>query len=108
MLAMQYVGSAVIMAAVAALIDEEEEDNRRRRKHRFWIYLIIAQRRGRGQFGILYNDLRAYEDKFFNYTPMSIRSFDELLAFLSSHLERQNTSFRRSILAVERLIITLR
>ncbi|XP_073474086.1 uncharacterized protein [Aquarana catesbeiana] len=39
---------------------------------------------------------------------MSVRSFDELLALLSSHLERQNTSFRRSIPAVERLIITLR
>ncbi|PIO06843.1 hypothetical protein AB205_0077380 [Aquarana catesbeiana] len=35
-------------------------------------------------------------------------SFDELLALLSSHLERQNTSFRRSIPAVERLIITLK
>ncbi|PIN97952.1 hypothetical protein AB205_0155820, partial [Aquarana catesbeiana] len=106
MLAMQYVGSAVIMAAVAALIDEEEEDNRRRR-HRFWIHPIIAQREGRGQFGVLYNDVRAHEDKFFNYTRMSIRSFDELLALLSSHLEQQNTSFRRSIPAIERLIITL-
>ncbi|PIO15785.1 hypothetical protein AB205_0045060, partial [Aquarana catesbeiana] len=107
MLAMQYVGSAVIMVAVAALIDEEEEDNQRRRRHRFWIHPVIAQREGRGQFGVLYNDLRAHEDKFFNYTQMSIRSFDELLALLSSHLERQNTSFRRSIPAVERLIITL-
>ncbi|PIO32461.1 hypothetical protein AB205_0197140, partial [Aquarana catesbeiana] len=107
MLAMQYVGSAVILAAIAAFIDKEEEDNRRRRRHRFWIHPIIAQREVRGQFGVLYNDLRAHEDKFFNYTRMSIRSFDELLALLSSHLERQNTSFRRSIPAVERLIITL-
>ncbi|PIO22830.1 hypothetical protein AB205_0168120, partial [Aquarana catesbeiana] len=107
MLAMQYVGSAVILAAVAALIDEEEEDNWRRRRHRFWIHPIVAQREVRGQFGALYNDLHAHEDKFFNYTRMSIRSFDELLALLSSHLERQNTSFRRSIPAVERLIITL-
>ncbi|PIO27983.1 hypothetical protein AB205_0187480, partial [Aquarana catesbeiana] len=107
MLAMQYVRSAVILAAVAAYLDEEEEDNQRRRKHRFWIHPIIAQREVRGQFGVLYNDLRAHEDKFFNYTRMSIRSFDELLALLSSHLERQNTSFRRSIPAVERLIITL-
>ncbi|PIO33409.1 hypothetical protein AB205_0088680, partial [Aquarana catesbeiana] len=106
MLAMQYVGSAV-MAAVAALIDEEEGDNQRRRRHRFWIHPIIAQREGRGQFGVLYNDLHAHEDKFFNYTRMSIKSFDELLALLSSHLERQNTSFRRSIPAVERLIVTL-
>ncbi|PIO10774.1 hypothetical protein AB205_0058840, partial [Aquarana catesbeiana] len=107
MMAMQYVGSAVILAAVAAFIDEEEEDNRRRRRHRFWIHPIIAHREVRGQFGVLYNDLRAHDDKFFNYTRMSIRSFDELLALLSSHLERQNTSFRRSIPAVERLIITL-
>ncbi|PIO23409.1 hypothetical protein AB205_0189670, partial [Aquarana catesbeiana] len=95
------------MAAVAALIDEEAEDNRRRRRHRFWIHPVITQREGRGQFWVLYNDLCAHEKKFFNYTRMSIRSFDELLALLSSHLERQNTSFRRSIPAVERLIITL-
>ncbi|PIO28635.1 hypothetical protein AB205_0073260, partial [Aquarana catesbeiana] len=107
MLAMQYVGSAVIMAAVAALIDEEEVDNRRRRRHRFWIHPIITQSEGRGQFWVLNNDLGAHEEKFFNYTQMSIRSFDDLLALLSSHLERQNNSFRRSIPAVERLIITL-
>ncbi|PIO05262.1 hypothetical protein AB205_0182750, partial [Aquarana catesbeiana] len=42
-----------------------------------------------------------------NSSTHTIRSFDKLLALLSSHLERQNTSFRRSIPAVERLIITL-
>lgn len=73
MLSMQYVGSAVIMAAVAALIDEEEEDNRRRRRHRFWVHPIITQREERGQFWTLYEDLRAHEDKFFNYTRMSIK-----------------------------------
>ncbi|XP_077307128.1 uncharacterized protein LOC143926991 [Lithobates pipiens] len=103
MLAMQYVGSAVIMAA---LIDEEEEDKQRRR-HRFWIHPVIAQREGRGQFWVPYNDLHAHEDKFFNYTQMSIRSFDELLALLFSVLDRQNTHFRKSILDFERLI-TLR
>ncbi|PIO27718.1 hypothetical protein AB205_0071170, partial [Aquarana catesbeiana] len=95
------------MVAVAALINEKEEANRRSRRHRFWIHPVITQRERRGQFWVLYNDFRAHEDKFFNYTRMSIRSFDELLALLSSHLEQQNTSFRRSIQAVDRLIITL-
>ncbi|PIN98044.1 hypothetical protein AB205_0157060 [Aquarana catesbeiana] len=85
MLAMQYVGSAVIMAAVAALIDEEEEENRSRRRHRFWIHPVIAQREGRSQFWVIYNDLRAHEDKLFNYTQISIGRFDALLALLSSH-----------------------
>ncbi|PIO13041.1 hypothetical protein AB205_0216580 [Aquarana catesbeiana] len=81
---------------------------RMRRRRRYWIHPIIANRDNRGQFWAMYENLCVFEDKFFNYTRMLIASFDELLCLVYIHLERQNTSYRRSISPTERLIITLR
>ena len=61
-----------VVAATAAILLEVERRRRRSRRRRYWVHPIIANRDERGQFIILYEDLRGHEDKFFNYTRMSI------------------------------------
>ncbi|PIO23178.1 hypothetical protein AB205_0203050, partial [Aquarana catesbeiana] len=75
---------------------------------RYWVHPIVQNREERGQFRILYNDLRQHEEKFFNYSRMSVNSFDELLRLLGTRLENQNTTFRNSVEPAERLLVTLR
>ncbi|PIO35509.1 hypothetical protein AB205_0091080 [Aquarana catesbeiana] len=45
-----------------------------RRRRRYWIHPIIVNRDTRGQFWAMFQNLRGYDDKFFNYTRMSIAS----------------------------------
>ncbi|XP_040278166.1 uncharacterized protein LOC120993762 [Bufo bufo] len=96
------------VAALVAAIDLERLRRRRDSRRRFWVHPVIANRQERGQFWALYANLRGHEDKFFDYTRMSIHSFDELLVLLSPHLQRQDTFMRDCIPPVERLVITLR
>ncbi|CAH1964553.1 unnamed protein product [Acanthoscelides obtectus] len=56
----------------------------------------------------LYGDLRKYPEKFFNYTRISIASFDELLNLCRNDLTKQDTIFRKSISAEEKLFVSLR
>ena len=68
---------------------------------------MIEQRAFAGEFVMLYNTLRAYETKFFNYFRMSTRTFDELLAKTQDKLV--HCSLRRvPIPPIERLMVTLR
>ncbi|PIO35237.1 hypothetical protein AB205_0055390, partial [Aquarana catesbeiana] len=75
---------------------------------RYWVHPIIQNKEERGQFRILYNDLRQHKEKFFNYSRMSVNSFNELLRLLGTRLEYQNTTFRNSVEPAERLLVTLR
>lgn len=63
---------AVATVTPAVLLEEEAEEEQRR-KHRFWVHPVIANREQRGQFYSIYNELRAHEDKFMDYTRMSIK-----------------------------------
>jgi len=67
-----------------------------------------TDRSTKGLFNLFYNDLRKYEDKFFNYLRMSIKSFDELLELLQQDLTGQQTNMRECISPVEKLAVTLR
>ena len=65
---------ALFMAAATAsqyLINERQR--KRKRQRRFWIHPVIADREERGQFWVMYQDLRDHEDKFLDYTRMSIK-----------------------------------
>ncbi|XP_040187323.1 protein ALP1-like [Rana temporaria] len=100
---------ACMMAAVTATSYMLYQGQRRRKRaRRYWIHPVIAGREETGQFWVLYKDLREHEEKFLDYTRMSMKSFDELLELLSGRLQRMDTYFRNSIPPVERLIITLR
>ncbi|XP_040194667.1 protein ALP1-like [Rana temporaria] len=100
--------ACMLAAATATSYMLYQGQRRRKRARRYWIHPVIAGREETGQFWVLYNDLREHEEKFLDYTRMSIKSFDELLELLSGRLQRMDTFFRNSIPPVERLIITLR
>ncbi|KAL4090147.1 hypothetical protein QTP88_025046 [Uroleucon formosanum] len=81
---------------------------RRRQKNRkFWVHPLLSDRSTKGLFNLFYNDLRKYEDKFFNYLRMSVNSFDELMEQLREDLTGQQTNMRECISPVEKLVVTL-
>ncbi|XP_040203443.1 protein ANTAGONIST OF LIKE HETEROCHROMATIN PROTEIN 1-like [Rana temporaria] len=79
-----------------------------RPQRRFWVHPIHQMHSERGQFVLLYRELREHPDKFRNYTRMSISTFDFLLDLLTPFLSRQDTNCRDAISPCERLLITLR
>ena len=69
---------------------------------------ITASRLTHGQFYMIMSDLRADDDKFFDYFRMTQESFNELLAIIGPHIRKDSTHLRKSIPAEERLAMTLR
>ena len=49
----------------------------------------------KGEYKVLYPDLRLYEDRFFMMYHMSIDKFDKLLQMVTSLIEKQNTKYRK-------------
>jgi hypothetical protein len=64
---------------------------------------------GRGLSSLVFEEL-AVEDKknFKNFTRMSTRTFDDLLAKVGPKICRQNTTFRECISPRTRILLTLR
>lgn len=81
---------------------------KRKRVRRMWVHPLLEKREDLGAFYLLFDELRQYETKFFNYFRMSISSFDEMHAQLKDCLQRQNTKMRNCIQPVEMIAITLR
>lgn len=81
---------------------------KRRKCHRLWVHPITERREEVGTFNTLFGELRADENKFYNYFRMSITSFDELHVRLKNVLQRENTKMRNCIQPVEMLAVTLR
>ena len=61
----------------------------------------------KGEFFVLYPDLRRFEDTFFNWFRMSVQKFDYLLKMIKRRIQKQNTNWREAISAEEQLVITL-
>lgn len=80
---------------------------RRRRNRLFWVH-PITERKNESQFKLLYDSLRKYDDKFFDFFRMNKNTFDYILSHLKSSLQREDTNMRKSIQPEERLAITLR
>ena len=83
-----------------------KKKKRQRRIH--WMHPLNLQRDTHGTFVILFEDLKADEEKFFNYFRMSPSTFDELLLRLHDKLLKENTAFRDSISPAQRLAVTIR
>ena len=85
---------------------------RKRRKRvenrKCWVSDINSKRLTLGAFHTLFFELRADDNKFFNYFRMSVTSFDELDAKLSPRLQRRNTDMRDCISPKEMLAVTIR
>ncbi|CAH1972426.1 unnamed protein product [Acanthoscelides obtectus] len=80
----------------------------KRKRKQWWIHPYLADRTKKGQFINIYEGLRRYPDKFFNYVRMSMRSFDELLTLCRYDLLKQDTILRKSVSPEEKLFVTLR
>ena len=72
-----------------------------------WVHPINNLRFEKGEYFILYPDLRKFEDKFFNWYRMSMKKFDYLLKLIQRRIFRWNTNYRESVSTEEQLIITL-
>ncbi|XP_040178942.1 putative nuclease HARBI1 [Rana temporaria] len=78
------------------------------RGRRYWAHPMLLKRPSEGFFALQYADLRRYPPKFFNFTRMTITTFDYLLEKLHPRLYRTNTDMRLAVPPEERLLITLR
>ncbi|CAH1974178.1 unnamed protein product [Acanthoscelides obtectus] len=71
---------------------------------------IVRQRKRLGEFSTLYETLRSDENKFYEYTRMSVPTFDYILEKIDARLKLTATNFHisDSITSAEKLIVTLR
>lgn len=81
---------------------------KKKKPKKLWVHPFVSDRFRSGVFSRLYEDLRKYPPKFFNYVRMSVSSFDELLSLCRNELTKQDTILRKSIRAEEKLFVTLR
>lgn len=65
-------------------------------------------RQSQGQFYTLITCLRIDEEKLFSYFRMSSSSFHELVAVVRDNVAKQDTRLKLSVLAKERLAVTLK
>ena len=73
-----------------------------------WVHPFCHDACTKGEFFLMYPDLRKYLAKFFRTYRMSIRQFDNLLHLLTPVISKQINNYCKSISAEERLVITLR
>ena len=79
----------------------------RNRVRTMWVHPINENREENGEFFNLYQDLRKYDDKFFQWYRMSIQQFDHVCQIVSPHIQKQYTKFRDPICAEEQFVITI-
>ena len=107
-----------MMMDEASLLEDEEEllllllmlqkRQRKPRKRRFWIRNIFLQRKTRGTFRTLFQELLQDKELFFRYHRMTPSRFEHLLSLVEEKITKEKTNFRDPICAEERLSITLR
>jgi len=65
----------------------------------YWMNSINNNFKVGNSFEIVFNNLKSYPNRFFNYYRMSISSFGELLEKVGQYISKQNTTFLNSISA---------
>ncbi|XP_050344593.1 uncharacterized protein LOC126769718 [Nymphalis io] len=81
---------------------------KKKQRKRYWVHPYLQTRDETKHFEIFFGELKNYEDKFFRYTRMSLKSFEELLSILRTCITKQDTQFRNSIKPELKLTIVLR
>ena len=84
----------------------QNKESSTQKRHR--VHPIVSTRFLKGQFYILYEDLRNCRGKYFTYFRMSIESFDKLLLLVGPRVTYENTRLRLSVPPQERLTVKLR
>ena len=72
-----------------------------------WVHPFCHEAATKGEFFLMYPDLRKYPAKFFLTYRMSIQQFDNLLHLLRPVIKKKINNYCESISAEEWLIITL-
>ncbi len=75
---------------------------------RVWVSHTIRRRTQLGEFHRLVQELRMDDGRFQRYFRLTRAQFDDLLGRIGARISRQDTNYRRSISAAERLSICLR
>ena len=73
-----------------------------------WVHPFCWEATAKGEFFLMYPDLRKYPAKFFRTYRMTVCQFDNLLHLLTPVISKQINNYRKSISAEEWLVITLR
>ena len=84
------------------------QERKKAKRRRVWVHEIMRRRSELGEFHHLLQELRLDDDRFKRYFRLSVAMFDDLLARVGARISRQDTNYRRSISAAERLSICLR
>ena len=74
----------------------------------FWVHPINTEHEKKGEFYVLYPDLRHYHKRFFKTYRMSVESFDKLLELVGPQIAKKYTNFRIPISAEQRLLVMIR
>lgn len=94
----------VVLLAIAL----EEDENVPRKKRKQWTDDLWLKRCQIGEFHTLHCDLRFNPRKFYDYYRMDIEKYENLVNLLRPQIQKQNTNFRCSISAEERVSICLK
>ncbi|XP_069624017.1 uncharacterized protein [Ranitomeya imitator] len=81
---------------------------KRSSQRRYWIHEVNFLRSTYGAFHTLYVQLRDHPFKFQRYLRMSIETFDVLLSHVKDEIHHHRSTFRESISAEQRLVVTVR
>lgn len=101
------VASLIIISA--AYEEQRKEEQERSSIREYWVDPLWQQRDIAGYYAAFRDDLRDRSPRIFkNFCRMNVSDFDFLLNRVKPLIEKQNTRFRRSISAGERLCVTLR
>lgn len=79
-----------------------------KKNRRMWVHPIVNDRLSKGHFYTIFAEIREDEEKFFNFTRMSMASFSELLGCIKEKITKKDTRMRTCIPPEEKLVITLR
>lgn len=79
-----------------------------RYKKRMWVRKIFEERKTKGEFYLLVQDLRLYDEEyFFKYFRMSVLQYEELLSMVAPLIQKSSQK-RECIGPNERLCVTMR
>ncbi|CAM4571098.1 unnamed protein product [Leuciscus chuanchicus] len=105
---MSVVDRSFIERVTALYLLWRAEQRRRDHRRRIWAHQTLRRRTQFGEFHNLLQELRLDDGRFQRYFRLSRAQFDDLLSRIGARITLQDTNYRRSIPAAERLSICLR
>ena len=94
---------AEITTIIALYLLWEFEESRKPKRRRVWEHDILRRRSQLGESHHLLQELRLDDGRFQRYFRLTGAMFDDLLARVGARISRQDTKYRRSKSAAERL-----